>query len=85
MSITPPDEIGSSLRLLKQTGKDCNEKLLILQPHEHNRDREGNCVVYNDKYHQASCSIVIKDAGQRDAECRREKRGGAHKVGKERR
>lgn len=32
-------------RLLKRTRKYCNERLLILQPHEHNREREWEIVL----------------------------------------
>lgn len=62
----------------KRTRKDCNEKLLILQPHEHNRDRARGelCCAQIENTSSGSKARVeqIKlSAGQRDAESCREK------------
>lgn len=86
MRNTPP---GLFQLLLKQTRKDCNEQLLILQPHEHNRDGVGGklCTERNatERASERACSrLVKKSAGQRDAESWNEKRGGAGNFSKER-
>lgn len=39
-----------------KTRKDCNERLLISEPHNHSRNRVGSCAVYGGKYHQVSSS-----------------------------